>query len=113
MGRTLRCGVIGTANLALPVLPQMGAAEVQWLALAWFAWHDQRPEDAAAVIGWFESPTHGAASRFGPETLVGQTRLRLIEHVEAALGADRATAGRLAGHDLGFDGAQAAAWGKR
>jgi predicted ATPase/DNA-binding winged helix-turn-helix (wHTH) protein len=100
-------------TLTLPALAQMGAAEVQWLALAWLAWHEQRPEDAAAVIGWFESPTHGAASRFGPETLVGQTRLRLIELVEAALGAHRATAGRLAGHGLGFERALAAAWGER
>jgi hypothetical protein len=86
---------------------------VQWLALAWLAWHEQRPEDAAAVIGWFESPTHGAASRFGPETLVGQTRVRLIGHVEAALGTERTTEGRLAGHGLGFEGALAAGMGKR
>jgi predicted ATPase/DNA-binding winged helix-turn-helix (wHTH) protein len=98
-------------TLTLPALSQMGAAEVQWLALAWLAWHEQRPEDAAAVIGWFESPTHGAASRFGPETLVGQTRLRLIEHVEVALGTARATAGRLVGHGLGIERALAAAWG--
>jgi hypothetical protein len=87
----------------LPLLPQMGAAEVQWLALAWLAWNEQRTNDAARVVGWFESPSHGAAARFGPETLVGQTRLRLVRRLEEAQGAAATEALRREGHALGMD----------
>jgi predicted ATPase/DNA-binding winged helix-turn-helix (wHTH) protein len=93
--------------VSTPLIPLMGACEIQWLALAWLAWHEGRPDDAAGVLGWFESPAQGAAARYGSSTLVGTLRAELARLLQQRLGAASADAARREGQGWGADRALA------
>lgn len=90
-----------TLALTTPLIALMGACEIQWLALAWLAWNEGRSGDAAALLGWFESPAHGAAARYASGTLIDSLRSELIGLLDQRLGAAAAAAARQAGHGLG------------
>lgn len=87
--------------VSTPLIALMGACEIQWLALAWLAWHEGRVHDAAGVLGWFESPAQGAVSRYGSGTLIGTLRAELARLLQQRLGADSADAARREGQGWG------------
>jgi predicted ATPase len=91
---------------ALPMLPAMPACEVLYLGLAWWCLHDQRPDDAARLLGWFESPERGGATP-GPGTYQWRSARELAARLEAALGAEALARQRQAGHALGLAAAVA------
>lgn len=93
--------------VSTPLIAVMGACEIQWLALAWLAWHEDRPADAAGLLGWFESPSHGAAARYRSPTLIDRLRVELVTLVQQRLGEAAADAARHDGQDWGAERALA------
>lgn len=66
---------------AIPVLAGAGNLNEAGLPLAWLAWHEGRPQDAATLLAWHEGP-RGAGRKYGPGT-----HLRRSGHqLDAALG---------------------------
>jgi hypothetical protein len=87
---------------ALPMLGGMLSTEVLYLALAWLAAHEGRDEDAARVLGWFESPWRGGG-QYGPLTFTRRTAEVLAARLDAGLGAERHAAVRASALTLGQD----------
>jgi hypothetical protein len=93
---------------ALPMLGTQQSTELTLLALAWLAAHEGRPEDAARVLGWFESPQRNGG-RYGPLTFTSRSVARLGARLAERLGSDALAALQLAAR-AGGD-ARAVAWG--
>lgn len=85
---------------ALPMLGGMAASELLYLALAWLAAHEGRDEDAALVLGWFESPQRGGG-QYGPRTFTRRSAEALAARLDQRLGAGRHAELRATALDLG------------
>ncbi|MBT9487359.1 MAG: helix-turn-helix transcriptional regulator [Rubrivivax sp.] len=100
--------VAGTRALlpeALPMLATVSACEVLHLALAWLAAHEGRDEDAARLLGWFDSPTRGGGA-YGPNTFTRRTATALGARLDTRLGAARRQALQADAAGLGDERAQ-------
>jgi hypothetical protein len=71
---------------ALPTLGSMQATELLWLAMAWLAAHEGRAEDAARLLGWFESAQRGGGA-YGPRTFTRRSAEALAVRLDETLGA--------------------------
>lgn len=85
---------------AVPTLGTMQATELLWLAMAWLAAHEGRADDAARLLGWFESPVRGCGA-YGPRTFTRRSSQALAERLDGVLGAAQRQALQTAAATLG------------
>lgn len=93
-------GTRAALDEALPTLGTMQATELLWLAMAWLAAHEGRTEDAARLLGWFESPQRECGA-YGPRTFTRRSAAALAARLDEALGADARAALHAAAAGLG------------
>jgi predicted ATPase/DNA-binding winged helix-turn-helix (wHTH) protein len=84
---------------ALPVLRSAGRPGMAQLALAWLAWHEQRPAAAARMLGRFDAPQR-TGGEFGPGTYIRRSTDALWLLLQQQLGAADVAAQRAAAEGL-------------
>lgn len=98
-------GTRAALDEALPIVHSAARAGRAQLALAWLAWHEQRPAVATQMLGRFDAPSR-TGSEVGPGTYIRRSTDALWLALQAQLGDEALARLRAAAEGLSDDAAQ-------